>query len=323
MEKLKEVLTEYHIFPLSIERVTNRLYKVTTDRNSYALKRTNMSNDELHHWNQVYYLADKHHLHSIIPIYVTKNHQFVVVQDDEIYYLCPWIADEDKEKSMTLLDRLSKIHQKTKTTKTIDVEQFQNQLNQYKENSEQVKENLIKMLENFEQKQYKSPIELQFCTHFHRLMAAQEMIKTICDQCNKSEDLREWSVSLCHGNVCTDHFLMNSRQQLFINWEKASFNYPIYDLITFYQQEAKKSTESKERLLEGFKKYDETMKLTDKEKYFLILYLLDPSNYLKRIKRVTERKPDSILDESIKIEQQYRIMKFGITLFSFVMKKVD
>lgn len=321
---MKKILSAYNLYPASIERVSEKVYKVSTTRNQFALKQTSMTQEEIQNWHYLYELAYEQQHYFILPVYVTRNQTLFVEYQDLYFYLSPWIEKKEKRDFQSLLKDISKLHSKTLSEREIDRSVFKGRIEEYKGHCHLYEKKLMSFVETFEQSHYMSPLELQVCTHFHQLSLALHLFKENCNyflEEASEEDFKKWQVSYCHGQLSTEHYLIGPNQAYFINWERSSYNYPLFDLAHLFIEEMKRNPTAAEELRKGFDLYTEAVPLKRHEWHLLNIYLLNPSRYIQTLETTISNKDEAMLEKTKRLEKQFRPIVFGIELAHFMKEK--
>lgn len=323
LEHLYEVLYSYGIRVHDIEQITPNLFKIEDGRNIYALKKSMLTTKTIAEWEHVYSEAAHNEFKSIVPVYMTKHNQLFVQQHNQIYYLSPWIVTE-KEELEKLFEAIGNIHFKTKYEQKIDQKSLIKSFKEYQSICNQHHKTLLQYVEYFEAQHFMAPVELQVCTHFRDIeLSIRHLLKRIEKFIEAEKEHDGWSFSLCHGKLTRDHVLSTLNEQYIINWESSSYNYPIFDLVFFFQHEMKKYHMSSEEMFTGFSAYMKQNKLTGNELNLLLIYLLDCTTYLNQVEQYTQNKSDSMIHLTRDLQQQYRVIRFGIGLSKYVEQQYE
>lgn len=328
LENVRRILELYHVFPVDIEKVTERLYHIQGNKQNYALKRSNLLEEKVPLWLDIYHTAHAQNIQNILPVYLNHKGQLFTKDEDDIYYLTPWIETSNRNPSIgKVYQNLGFIHAKTKKTQTITEEEIENSRENflvYKKQMMELRRKLLAHVENFESEHFMSPIELLVCTQYRDLVQVFFIVESRLNQYLESlEELSEWQVCLCHGNMKDSHAL-HGNQIYFINWEKASYNHPIMDLTLLLKHKTLYHDTEGGFLLEHFKLYTEENQLNNHELTLLALYLLDPSEYIMAIDRYVEGKSTgSMIDLVVKLQRYHRQLMFGIRFSKYVEEQFE
>ncbi|MGE8206073.1 spore coat protein YsxE [Heyndrickxia sp. NPDC080065] len=212
-------------------------FKVSTSEGNFALKRISpytgtgfVKNVQL-----LYHRG----YNRIVPIYPTLDGRYAVLDEQYLYYLMPWLPNEEKEdrseKHQKMFRELARLH-------TLSVKEVQITKEQRKEHFDQTNEQWVReteffeeFLERSEQKWYMSPFELMFCTFFQDIIQALNFSKKQLEQWYEdSKDVEKGRTVVVHGKVSTEHFLYDERGYgYFTNFENSKVTSPINDLLPF------------------------------------------------------------------------------------------
>lgn len=321
MNLISSISTEYGIDPQNIAQITERLYRIDDSINQYALKKSSMNAETLTTWNEVYKIANEKKILSITPIYLTRSSMFYVNFNDSIYYLSPWITGQkvNIEKAYRCLGQ---VHHTTKQAQKIKRETIKQDFLNFKMNCEKSERKLLSYVEQFEQRRYMSPLELQVCTHYRDLDILFKIIQDkIYELINDDKEDVEWNICLCHGNIKLSHFLQGTRTYI-INWESAIFQNATIDLLDLYNSEIKYYDSPIDEFIDHFNHYMEENKLTKDELTFLSIHLLNPLKYLNELdKYVQQTSNDSILMQSKRMEQLHRQLVFALKFVDHLQRE--
>ncbi|GAB3050148.1 phosphotransferase [Virgibacillus ainsalahensis] len=328
MELIKKVLNSYAVYPQQIEEKTDRLFRISDGHREYALKQSLLSEGTVANWENVYHAAFSQNISSILPVYQTQKGNLYVEMDQSIFYLTPWIeasaAQNRKQIIENLYQSIGNVHAKTKKSVSVSTENLASEFNTFKAFCENTHRDIFSYVQQFEKNRYMSPFELLVCTHYRDLEYATKEIKKRIDQLtNKKEEKTQWNYSLCHGNLKFSH-LLHGNQSFLINWENAYYDNAVMDLASFLNNETLYYDQPGELLIEMFSTYYKENELTKDEFYLLIIYLLNPANYLKTVQQyVNNTTHDTMINRIIKLQHAYRRLLFGLHWSRYVEEEYE
>src|SRR5699024_9481507 len=198
--------------------------------------------------------------------------------EGEVYYLTPWIEGKkisyDKTNMENVLSSIGEIHLRTKRFQSLDKLHLEKNFLPYQKKCVNDEQKLMQTMERLEKKHYLSPFELQIVTYYREVSHALRLSNELVDQMiSQAEKESGWCTSLVHGNLewghCFEHY--------FINWECASIDHPIHDLVHFFHSETVGFYKHSELLIQAFPAYLEENPLNSLESSLLRLYLLNTS----------------------------------------------
>lgn len=322
MEDIHHVLEFYNIQAHQINKVTDFVYKIKDDQQIYALKESSLTKERLSLWEEMLNQAQELKLRSILPIYLTRDRSLYVENNESIYYLMPWV--QMKQLDLPLFYKsIGSIHRQTKKDKKIDKEQVLDSFKQYKKSNEDLRKKLLLYVEQFELQRYMSPFALQVCTHYHHLEHILAVLnKQLSRFVDKEMNNNRWNHTRCHGSLSITHFIPGDPAH-FINWEKTFIGNPTLDLIDFFKQEINQNNLPLDSLIEHFPVYLESNQLTMKELLYIIIHLLDPSDYFSVIQSSKENPSWPMIKQVQKLEQAYGILLFGLQFSDFVEREYE
>ncbi|MGM8364722.1 hypothetical protein ACLIBG_04470 [Virgibacillus sp. W0181] len=324
MTAFEEACSAYGIRLQNITSITSNVYKINDGSSNFALKKSNLKKDSIKKWVDVLHDANFYNLTSILPVFVSKKGKLYVEIDQEIFYLTPWIEHSQQATIPQIYSVLGKIHHHTKKINKIDLNLVLQQFTTYKSNCDEMHNNLIQHIGNFEKSHYMSPVELQVCTHFHKIDLANSRLKQFIDKyIDEITESEEWYISLCHGNVKRSHFITNDHTYL-INWEETSNDTAIIDLIALFNNENYFHDAPVEQFKQAFTYYMEQNKLSMSELYLLTIHLLHPANYLLHIENyLNDKRKIPTVEQVEALEVAYRKLLYGLDWSYFVENEYE
>ncbi|MEN2765719.1 phosphotransferase [Ornithinibacillus xuwenensis] len=317
MEYIRRVLETYNIYPLEIDKISKRLYRIKGHNQVYALKKSSLTSDTLPLWLNNYQIANALNLVHILPVYLNRSGDLQTEQDGDIYYLTPWIQSVNRANSLEkIYQSLGLIHAKTRQVNRISDKPRQDIRESfliYKQKMTDLKKDLLKHVERFEQRHFMSPIELLVCTQYRDVVHACYLLDRRLNQyLDQLEELTEWRICLCHGRLIPEHILQNDHTYL-VNWEHASYKHPIDDLTTLLGANAINYDAETKDLMQEFNHYMDENKLENHELNLLGIYLLDPTAYITLIDQFTSTASEkSMIEQVVQIQRLHRQLLFGV-----------
>lgn len=311
-EIITKVLSHYGLYAYEVEQHTARVFKVYTNHGAVAVKHTSLKEEQLNAWLEAYKKADTYRFKSIIPLYVTSNHQFFVSVEEGLFYVMPWIEERQRDTPTymfeSLYSTLGAIHSRTSKTEVVNKERFEPFIEQHKKRIRSWKDTLERAVEKFEKRHYMPPIELQICTHFRDLIQvfgiSEEWGDRFLEDMEEDKKIRH---SLCHGNMKPSHFIYDDNQPYLINWERASINHPVYDLTEYFWHVIRFHDAPVEQLISTFDSYEEKHSLLNSERSLFAIYLLNPDPYMEQV--------ESYVNGARSTGQPFQVQKLERTYF--------
>ncbi|MGM8213006.1 hypothetical protein ACLIBH_09450 [Virgibacillus sp. W0430] len=313
MAEIYDICNTYGITPEHVTANSSNVYKIQDQGYFFALKKSSLTNATLKNWVNVLHEAHYYHLTCIPPVFLTKQNQLYVRKNSDIYYLTPWINETEQVTLGQMFSCLGEIHQKTKKKYNVENEDIPRQFAAYRSACSQLQRRLIHYIEQFESVHFMSPIELQVCTHFHKVEQAIKLTLEHVERfLQEISTTKEWSISLCHRNITRSHFITNNMTYL-INWEQSYYDQPMVDLLALFCDEIQNNGASAEQLKLAYDEYTTYNKLSLSELYYLLIHLLNPVDYIELIKEYSNKTMDRTMLEHVQLlEKSFRKINFGI-----------
>ncbi|MDY0405439.1 phosphotransferase [Virgibacillus sp. 179-BFC.A HS] len=322
---IEEVLRSYRLQPNQIIPITDRVYKIETNIGQYAMKKSRLNHETAPFWKQIYDQAYHLGLHAIVPVYLTGQKELLATAGDSFYYLQPWLEINDTPQDpVRVLQTLSQVHWKTRRDIKLDTARWKENFKHYLAYCRNCSEKLDHYMDIFESKRYMSPFELLACTQYRD---AKQALSLVTDSLERMLELEEetinWQVSLCHGNLRTEH-IHCERQVYFLNWEDAVYDHPVIDLSTYLRSAVLDYDTNIEAYLSGLFAYMDINELDRMQCDMLISYLLNPSDYIHLL-RVYQQNDgrDNVIHHTKHLQRALRPLLFGIAAAKQIEQKSE
>lgn len=279
LEAISPILKNYQLEPHFIEDY-GKVQKVYSDKGVFALKKIPpaLGTDFIRH---VHFLFQKGY-NRIVPIYPTIDGRYAVLEQNNLYYLMPWMPNEIRENSnnkhLQLFRELARVH--TITAKEINVdkearkEHYEKTINE----AEKKQEFLEGFIEECEKKNYMSPFELLFCLYYNEIGQALRFSKTKFEEWyDLTKEQEKARMVMTHGKISVEHFLYDERGYgYFTNFEAAGYGSPIHDLLPFLSRALKTNPKRNDECVEWMYHYFQYFPIKADEKLLFLSYLSYP-----------------------------------------------
>lgn len=294
LAELQPVLGDYQLDPYFVEDF-GKLQKVYADKGTFALKKIPPKNgtDFIRHVQSLYQMG----YNRIVPIYPTVDGRYAVLYNQYLYYLMPWMPNDEKEnrekRHQQLFRELARMH--TLSAKEISIkkeertEHYEKTMQQFEKNQEF----LDGFIEECEQKVYMSPFELLFCLYYNEISQALRFSKGKFEEwyeAAKEQDKARMVIN--HGKISIEHFLYDDRGYgYFSNFEKASYGSPIHDLLPFLARSLKTQPKRNDECIDWVLIYTKYFPFKPEEKLLFYSYLTYPVSIIQVVENYY-RKPE-------------------------------
>ncbi|KAB2338733.1 spore coat protein YsxE [Cytobacillus depressus] len=300
LEKVYPILKNYAIEPHFVENF-GKIQKVYSNKGVFALKKINpkQGGDFVKHIQSLYQKG----YNRIVPIFPTIDGRYGVLHEHNLYYLMPWLVNEENEKGHErhhqLFRELARLH--TLSTNDIKVNK-EDRTDHYEKTLlewEKHQDFLEGFMEACEQRTYMSPFELMFVLSYNDIQQALNYsIKNLKAWYEKTKDDEKARVVTVHGKISTDHFLYDERGYgYFSNFEQARQGSPIHDILPFLSRSLKTFPKRAEDCIEWIYMYLKYFPLREDELLLFASYFAHPGavirtaeKYYKNPSRHSERK---------------------------------
>ncbi len=309
---LEPLLRNYQIFPQRIKKKGN-VYQIITRDYTYALKgmknRPRLDLMRLFQWLNIQGFFQ--HV-SILPDRYGRYYQMV---NGTIYYLMPWIQENEERRSnkhRKMFSELAHLHLTTVKIIPVTDEMIQSHYENVRTRWQREEEFLLRFLEQCERKVYMSPFEWRYVLYYHEIRSAYQFAYVSLESWQE-ELLENKKARTCmvHGNLHPDHYLIDKRGYgYFINFEKSRTASPISDLLPYLARSLRTFPEPEGDEIAWLDAYQQTFQLTTAEKYLLQSYLAHPESIMNIIQAYqNKRRNNHELEYTKKIEQFYWSLK--------------
>lgn len=324
---LSHVLSTYGIQDYQQEKRTEKVYRIHTNTGSYALKKSNVTNQTMGRWQAVYQWVVQQKVDAFLPIMPNVNQQLLVMNDNDYYYMTPWIENETVDMHPAFFHAIGKLHGSTMQRKefTLDEVRRQNIENSLLEELELYRNQINAYVEQIEKKRFMSPLELQIVMNYRYLLRLFDI--TEYWQSMYIEALEEdsnWTSCLVHGSLTPDHLIVNDYYQYFLNWETTYIGSPVDDLYTLCQNMFTNHDCSLEKIVEGFQIYENYISFSKVEKCSLVLRLLDLTQLLSFIHEIMESpRQMKRIPLSIETEREWRRVVLSLQFQEIIRSQLE
>lgn len=242
LRKASPILKHYSLEPHFVEEF-GRVQKIYSNKGVFALKKIKPQHgaDFIRHVQALYQKG----YNRIVPIYPTGDGRYAVLHQNELFYLMPWLANEEKEdrfeRHQQMLRELARLHTLSAREVPIKKEDRTEHYERTLQEWEKEKEFLDGFIESCERKEYMSPFELLFSLYYHDVSQALKFsTNKLKDWYEKTKDSDKARTVIIHGKVSTEHFLYDDRGYgYFMNFENARQGSPLHDLLPFLSRTLK------------------------------------------------------------------------------------
>ncbi|MFS0636294.1 spore coat protein YsxE [Mesobacillus foraminis] len=307
------ILSHYGIRPAFIEEF-GRIKKVYSSAGTFALKKIDPHSgiDFIRHIQLLYQKG----YNRIVPVYPASDGRYAVFSGKSLYYLMPWLSDEEKEnrteRPFQLLRELARMHTLSAREVAISQEDRKNHYEKTIKQWEKDEEFLTGFIEDCENEWYMSPLQLTFCLYYNNIRQAMGFAKEkLTNWQEKTKDQKKGRMVLLHGRVSTEHFLYDDKGYgYFINFENARLGSPIQDLLPFLARSLKTRPKRSEECVEWIQNYLKYFPFKEEERLLFLSYLAYPTGMIRTAEAYHLKK--KLADERKlvqKLQQQYWHLK--------------
>ncbi len=288
MESIKTVLQPYGVEPYFLESF-GKVHKVYSNKGTLAIK-------EIETKKGVDFVRNIHYLYqrgynNIVPIFPTQDGRYAVWSNDRLYYIMPWLANEEKEnrveKNQMLFRELARMHTLSSKEVEINKEERNEHYEMLTSRWEKEQQFLEEYVEQCENSEYMSPFQLYFCMYYNELTQAlkysQRKFNEWYEESKENEKVR---TVIIHGKLSNEHYLFDERGKGYMhNFEGSKVAAPFHDLLPFLTRTLKNYPKPYDECLEWLNVYFQHFSFRKEEMQLFLSYLAYPSSLIA----ITER----------------------------------
>ncbi|MFC4388340.1 hypothetical protein ACFOZ1_11065 [Gracilibacillus marinus] len=320
----EKVWEAYNINPIQIDKITDRVYKITTNTTIYGLKISKLTIDHIGHWHAVYNYICTHQIYGFVPLILTKDKEPYYILNQTVLFVHPWVESNRTEhiidESASFFHAIGKLHGST----TQYVDNNENTFNYQSFDRKQKKEELLEYIKFFEAKRFMSPFELQACMHYRDIEWIIEQFEKWNDVYKGlSQETSQRKIVLCHNNLNPSHYVMLDDHLYFFNWEYARIATPIHDICFYLKHAFRYHDCDMKKIVEGLTIYQQYIQLDDREKCELQLQLLNIDSYIYLLENYVHQSMRLEIQMSKGLEQAFRQLLFANQLQTYMFPRLQ
>lgn len=320
---MNDILKDYGIEPYFVEQMGN-IYKIYSNNGVFALKKINPHHgiDFIRYVQSLYQKG----YNRIVPIYPTVDGRYAVLYENELYYLMPWLSNEEKgdpiERNHRLFRELARLHSLSAHEIKVGKEERKEHYDKTIEDLEREEEFLEGYLEACERKIYMAPMELMFCTYYHDISQALKFSKKkLTEWYEATKEQEKARVVIIHGKMANDHFVYDDKGYgYFINFEQANIGSPSHDLLPFLAKSLRGFLKRPEEIIESLYTYFKYFPLKEEEMHLFLSYLAHPGPVIKTAERFFREGEKRHERKAVqKLQREYWLLKN----VEYVVSRID
>lgn len=311
--EVSPILKNYAVEPYFVEDY-DKVKKIYSNKGTFALKKVppTLGTDFIRH---VQFLYQKG-FNRIIPVYPAMDGRYAVLHDNYLYYLMPWLPNEEKEnrheRHQQMFRELARLHSLSSKEVPVKKEERTEHYESTIKLWEKDQEFLDGFIDECEKRTYMSPFQLLFCLYYHEISQAVKFSKTkLEDWYEKTKDQEKARMVVNHGKVSTEHFLYDEKGYgYFTNFEKASHGSPIHDLLPFLARTLKTQPKKNEDCVEWIYTYLKYFPFKAEEKQLFLSYLAYPTPVIRTTEAYFQKQhPKNELKFVQQLQRHYWYLK--------------
>ncbi|WP_428909291.1 spore coat protein YsxE [Niallia sp. Krafla_26] len=313
------ILKNYGLQPTFVEQ-QGKVDKVYTNQGIYALKKIHPHQglDFIRYVQNLY----QHGYNRIVPIYPTLDGRYGVLHEQDLYYLMPWLPNQEKGDYAKIFRELARLHTLSAREVKVNKEDRKAHYEKSIEELDREEEFINELIEECDKKVYLSPFELAFCSYYHTIKHALAFSRRKLTEWHEStEENDKARIVIIHGKLSKDHFLFDDKGYgYFSNFEKSTIGSPIHDLLPFTVQSLRGYPKQFEDLVEWLYTYFKFFPFKEEEMQLFLSYLAQPSLMIKTAEKLyLEGKNRNERKAVKKLQREYWLLKN----IEYVVSRID
>ncbi|MBD3107815.1 spore coat protein YsxE [Bacillus sp. AGMB 02131] len=262
-----------------------RIHKIYTDKGTFAIKSipAEQSMSFIRHVQRLYQGG----YNRVVPIYLTSDGRYGVLQGNRLYYLMPWLTNDETgeryEKHKQMFRELARIHSLTVKETPIEKEERELHYERTIDSWKKQQSFLEEFVSHCEGKWYMSPFELLFCSYYYDISQAVSFsIRKFEEWYEETKDNEKVRTVIVHGKFSLQHFLLDENGiGYFINFENARTLPQHFDLLPFFVKYCHTYPTRCDECVDWLYSYYKYFPMRDDEMMLFISYLAFPTNVLQ------------------------------------------
>jgi spore coat protein YsxE len=279
LERLSPILKNYLVEPYFVEDY-GPVQKIYSNKGTFALKKITPTTgtDFIRHVHLLYQKG----FNRIVPIYPAMDGRYGVLYENNLYYLMPWMPNDQKEdrqqKSQQLFRELARLHTLSSKEITVSKEERTEHYEKTIQQLEKHQEFLDGFIDECEKKTYMAPFELLYCLYYNEVSQALRYSKKKFEEWyENTKESEKARMVITHGKLSSEHFLYDERGYgYFINFENARYGSPIHDLLPYLSRALNTTPKRSNETVEWVYHYFKYFPFKEEEKLLFASYLAYP-----------------------------------------------
>lgn len=320
--EIRQLLRDYNLYPEYIEELSKKAIKVYTDTGPFVLKK--LTKDFNPYFVDSLRMLKEQKFSHFVPLVSNNQHQFLSYYNGDYYYLMPLLTNEQEEerdaRHQYLFKEVANLHKKTEKKLDIKDQDVKNHYGNMIKQWDNAKAMYEAFVEQYEQKIYLSPFELQAITYYTEVSRAIDFSKKKLEEwSNLMEEKKSTRVVLIHGKISARHFLYDDEGNGYLtNFERSTYASPIDDFLLFLNRTSNTYPVQTDDCINWFYTYQKGYPFTDEEMSLFLSYLAYPDRLFQLIKNYKkDKKQRSELERNKQLIKAYWQFK---NIEYFVMK---
>lgn len=312
LHQIEPIVSQYGVKIHFLESF-GRITRIYGDKGVFALKKiTPQQGTDFFRNIQMLYQKG---YNRIVPIYPTLDGRYAVLQNQSLYYLMPWLPNEEKEdrnaRNQQLFRELARLHTLSLKEVSIDPKEKEEHYQGIYSLWEKETEFIEGYIDTCERVTYMAPTQLLFCLYFNDILQALNYSKRkLKDWFEKTKDETKARAVTIHGKISSEHFLYDERGYgYFINLEDSRQGAPIHDLLPFLSRLLNTFPKRCDECVDWLYVYFKFFPLKEEELQLLLSYFAHPGPVLRVVEEYykSDQKNERVFVS--KLQQQYWLLK--------------
>ncbi len=288
LEALRPVLQPYGVEPYFVESF-GKISKVFSNKGTLAVKKLSPQNG-VDFVRNIQTLFQRGY-NRIVPIYPTLDGRYAVWNEGSLFYVMPWLINQDREdrfeKHQKLFRELARLHTLSSQDVKINKEERESHYELLTTRWEKEQQFLDEYIDTCERVTYMSPFQYHYCMYYKDASQALKFSRKMLDEWyEETKELEKVRTVITHGKVSSEHFLYDDRGMgYFHNFEQSKVASPFHDLLPFLSRTLKTYPKYYEECVEWLTTYFHHFAVRNEERQLFMSYLAYPSSVIAVVEK--------------------------------------
>ena len=283
---MKKLLEDgWSLYPTEITEIQDNVWKVKTEKDTYALKKTELKEEHLHFICAAEHSLVKRGFHNFAILISTTNDHPYYATEEGFYTLHHWIEGErcdfqSEEHLFAAAKTLAKMHT---LGKELSLQSYHNRRGNYFEHAEHIGQRINELRDFYRTASTSTPSAFTraYCRDYPKLIAQAQEAKErlIHSSLPKLIADAEEVGAFIHYDVAARNFIILNKKAFLIDFDYCRCDLPLTDLARLLKRALKQGSSYQNRMAAILNGYQRHKPISEEEFEVLCAFLLFPQKY--------------------------------------------